>query len=102
MEEKTWYTLEILQFFQNNKVSNILHIIHIILRFFICLKLIHCFQYFLRLKLNQEVLVKMENTNPVIFNNVQVWAAKAAYNFPPADAYIRDLSYVNLGNYMMF
>ena len=41
----------------------------------------------------------MENTNPVIFNNVQVWAAKAAYNFPPADAYIRDLSYVNLGNY---
>ena len=39
----------------------------------------------------------MENTNPVIFNNVQVWAAKAAYNFPPADAYIRDLSYVNLG-----
>ena len=57
------------------------------------------FQYFLRLKLNQEVLVKMENTNPVIFNNVQVWAAKAAYNFPPADAYIRDLSYVNLGNY---
>ena len=97
LEEKTWYTLEILQFFQNNKVSNILHIIHIILRFFICLKLIHCFQYFLRLKLNQEVLVKMENTNPVIFNNVQVWAAKAAYNFPPADAYIRDLSYVNLG-----
>ena len=45
----------------------------------------------------------MENTNPVIFNNVQVWAAKAAYNFPPADAYIRDLSYVNLGiNYRVF
>ena len=95
LEEKTWYSLEILQFFQNNKVSNILHIIHIILRFF---TLTHCFQYFLRLKLNQEVLVKMENTNPVIFNNVQVWAAKAAYNFPPADAYIRDLTYVNLGN----
>ena len=26
LEEKTWYTLEILQFFQNNKVSKILNI----------------------------------------------------------------------------
>ena len=30
LEEKTWYSLEILQFFQNNKVSNILHIIYIV------------------------------------------------------------------------
>ena len=41
---------------------------------------------------------KVENRNPRTYNNVKVWAAKAAFGFPAADAYIKDLVYENLGN----
>ena len=43
----------------------------------------------------------MENNNPKTFNNVKVWATKAQYGFPPADAYIQELRYENLGNTQM-
>ena len=55
-------------------------------------------QHFNEIKLNGRVVRKVENNNPKTFNNVKVWAAKAQYGFPPADAYIQDLRYENLGN----
>ena len=40
----------------------------------------------------------MENRNPVAFESVQVWAAQAQYNFPPANALIEALEFENIGN----
>ena len=58
-------------------------------------------QHFNEIKLNGRVVRKVENNNPKTFNNVKVWATKAQYGFPPADAYIQELRYENLGNTQM-
>ena len=61
------------------------------------IKIFDLFQHYNVIKLNGRVVRKVENRNPKTYNNVKVWAAKAAYGFPAADAYIKDLVYENLG-----
>ena len=51
------------------------------------------FQYFFEFKLNGKVVHRVENENPLTFNDVEVWASKGAYRHVPADAYIEDLRY---------
>ena len=60
-------------------------------------KIFYLFQHYNVIKLNGRVVRKVENRNPRTFNNVKVWAAKAAFGFPAADAYIKDLVDENLG-----
>ena len=43
------------------------------------------------------VLGKSENTNPLLFENVEVWASSGHHGFPPADAIIKDLDFENSG-----
>ena len=43
------------------------------------------------------VLGKVENTNPLLFENVQVWASSSRHGYPPADAIIKDLDFENSG-----
>ena len=40
---------------------------------------------------------KVENTNPLLFENVQVWASSSRHGYPPADAIIKDLDFENSG-----
>ena len=47
--------------------------------------------------MNGNVIWKIENTNPLLFENVQVWASSGRHGFPPADATIKDLEYENSG-----
>ena len=49
------------------------------------------------MKLNGARIWKLENSNPKIFSRVKVWAAEARHAFPPADAYIKNLLYENIG-----
>ena len=56
-----------------------------------------CFQFFFEIILDGEILEKYENENPLSFNNVKVWAAKAKHGFPAADAFIGDFVYENIG-----
>ena len=51
------------------------------------------------MKLNGARIWKLENSNPKIFSRVKVWAAEARHGFPPADAYIKNLLYENIGIY---
>ena len=93
LNARTWYRLEIVQYEHNDKVLIISleknAIIHKNQNVF--------FQHFNVIKLNGRVVRKVENRNPRTYNNVKVWAAKAAFGFPAADAYIKDLVYENLG-----
>ena len=43
------------------------------------------------------VLGKSENTNPLLFENVEVWASSGHHGYPPADAIIKDIVYENSG-----
>ena len=43
------------------------------------------------------VIGRVENTNPLLFENVQVWASSSRHGFPPADAIIKDLDFENSG-----
>ena len=40
---------------------------------------------------------KSENINPLVFNNVHVWASSGRHGYPPADAIIKDLDFENSG-----
>ena len=47
-----------------------------------------------------DVKWKIQNKNPLSFEDVKVWAAKAQHGFPPADAYFKDLQYENLSMFI--
>ena len=49
------------------------------------------------MKLNGARIWKLENSSPRTFSRVKVWAAEARHAFPPADAYIKNLLYENIG-----
>ena len=41
---------------------------------------------------------RQENNNPRTFSNVKIWASRGRHGFPPADAYIKQLEYENIGS----
>ena len=53
----------------------------------------HCVQYYFELSLDGRVVARVENTRPLQYTGVNVWAAQAQQGYPPTDAYIRNLQY---------
>ena len=54
---------------------------------------LHCVQYYFELSLDGRVVARVENTSPLQYAGVNVWAAQAQQGYPPTDAYIRNLQY---------
>ena len=50
------------------------------------------FQYYFEIKLDGIVVERVENGNPLEFEEVKVWAAQAHHGYPAADAIIGDLA----------